>query len=462
MSIVIRPLGILALLFISIHSYAQTPGNSLHFDGTDDYVSTSLPTVFNDPANNDFTIEAWIKPTSGLFERVVFAQLNSSNFVSVSLATTNAVYFYVNNAVGMKSTNNLPSGVWSHIACVWNSGTSTQEIYINGIPEILLSGGTSSLGTDNLMTIGSKTDGSQAYQGDIDELRIWDYKRTACEILDAMVSEYDVAQPNLVAYYQFNEGTAGATNTGVTTLSDFTANYNGTLQNFALTGSTSNWLASGAVITALNVPGGASGTDTQSACDSYLWIDGNTYTASNTTATHTIVGGAVNGCDSIVTLNLTITTVDITTSLTDPSIMANATGVSYQWLYCDSAYAQISGETGQTYIASANGIYAVEITNGSCVDTSACVTVVSVGLEDHLTREHLLIYPNPATSKVKIDLGGLQNVQLAIYNINGQLIMSERNISSGQVELELNAAPGVYVVEICTEDVTRSFKLIKH
>ena len=46
------------------------------------------------------------------------------------------------------------------------------------------------------------------------------------------------------------------------------------------------------------------GTDTKTACDSYTWIDGNTYTTDNTTATHTITN--VAGCDSIVTLNLTV------------------------------------------------------------------------------------------------------------------------------------------------------------
>lgn len=49
------------------------------------------------------------------------------------------------------------------------------------------------------------------------------------------------------------------------------------------------------------------GTDMQTACGSLTWIDGNTYTSNNNTATHTIIGGATNGCDSIVTLDLTIT-----------------------------------------------------------------------------------------------------------------------------------------------------------
>ena len=56
----------------------------------------------------------------------------------------------------------------------------------------------------------------------------------------------------------------------------------------------------------LTINNNATGTDVQVACESYTWIDGMTYTASNNTAMFTIVGGEANGCDSIVTLDLTI------------------------------------------------------------------------------------------------------------------------------------------------------------
>ena len=56
----------------------------------------------------------------------------------------------------------------------------------------------------------------------------------------------------------------------------------------------------------LTISNSVSGTDTQVACGSYTWIDGNTYTTNNNTATFTILNGSVNGCDSIVTLDLTI------------------------------------------------------------------------------------------------------------------------------------------------------------
>ncbi len=48
------------------------------------------------------------------------------------------------------------------------------------------------------------------------------------------------------------------------------------------------------------------GIDVHTAANSYTWIDGNTYTESNNTATYTLQN--IDGCDSIVTLNLTIIT----------------------------------------------------------------------------------------------------------------------------------------------------------
>ena len=44
--------------------------------------------------------------------------------------------------------------------------------------------------------------------------------------------------------------------------------------------------------------------DSVVACDSYTWIDGNTYNTSNNTATFTSVNSI--GCDSVITLDLTI------------------------------------------------------------------------------------------------------------------------------------------------------------
>jgi len=99
------------------------------------------------------------------------------------------------------------------------------------------------------------------------------------------------------------------------------------------------------------------GTDVQSACGSYAWIDGNTYTSSNNTATHTLVGGLANGCDSIVTLDLTINNV---TTGTD---VQSACG-SYAWI------------DGNTYTSSNNTATHL-ITAGS---SNGCDSIVTLNL----------------------------------------------------------------------------------
>ena len=58
-------------------------------------------------------------------------------------------------------------------------------------------------------------------------------------------------------------------------------------------------------IVSLNLTiGSSSTTDIQIACDSLIWIDGITYTSTTTAPTFTLQSAA--GCDSIITLNLTI------------------------------------------------------------------------------------------------------------------------------------------------------------
>ncbi len=77
---------------------------------------------------------------------------------------------------------------------------------------------------------------------------------------------------------------------------------------------------------------GSTGTDMISSCAPITWIDGNVYSASNNTATFTIVGGAANGCDSIVTLDFTIITVGTPINVSATNITSFSADVNWDAL----------------------------------------------------------------------------------------------------------------------------------
>ena len=88
----------------------------------------------------------------------------------------------------------------------------------------------------------------------------------------------------------------------------------------------------------LTITNSNSGTDTQTACDTYTWIDGNTYTTSNNSATWILTNTA--GCDSTVTLDLTINnTPSFTISGTDPSVCNASDGsITISGLNANTSY----------------------------------------------------------------------------------------------------------------------------
>ena len=184
------------------------------------------------------------------------------------------------------------------------------------------------------------------------------------------------------------------------------------------------------------------GTATQTACGSYTWIDGNTYTSSNNTATHTLTNAA--GCDSVVTLNLTIIdTLTASVTVAGNTLTAQPAGDSYQWLDCDNNYSPIAGETNQSFTATANGSYAVEVTQNNCTDTSDCELITVVGLQENKKSE-LRLLPNPTTGIITIT--GAEGIA-TVYDIYGRLVISAKtnNLDISQ------AAMGIYFVRVVDE-----------
>ncbi|MBL4715684.1 MAG: T9SS type A sorting domain-containing protein, partial [Bacteroidia bacterium] len=199
--------------------------------------------------------------------------------------------------------------------------------------------------------------------------------------------------------------------------------------------------------------------ETITACDSISWIDGNTYSASNNIATHTVNNAA--GCDSVITLNLTIDTVDVSVTNTDPTLTASITGVLYQWLDCGNSYEVLIGEVSQNFTAIKNGDYAVEVTGNSCTDTSVCIAITNVGLERNPLFKNVFVFPNPNDGMVNIDLGNLKEISIKVYNVYGQLVYHRENINATIHQFELNEVSGIYLLEVSSQGEEQQYKLEK-
>lgn len=211
------------------------------------------------------------------------------------------------------------------------------------------------------------------------------------------------------------------------------------------------------VETTLNIYPLSSGTDTQSACESFVWIDGITYTESNSTATQLLT--STFGCDSLVTLDLTITTVDVSVTNTDPSLTATATPATYRWLNCDNGFAVIPAATSAVFTATANGNYAVEVTQNGCVDTSSCYTIATVGVTHDNPFAAFRFYPNPSNGKIYLDVGDLKNVSVTIRNIVGQSIFQQSQINE-TIQIDLQQPAGVYFITVKHQLYEQVYKLI--
>ncbi len=201
-------------------------------------------------------------------------------------------------------------------------------------------------------------------------------------------------------------------------------------------------------------------TITENACDSYVSPSGNHIWTTSGRYTDTLPNAA--GGDSIVTIDLTVNTVDASVTQDNNVLTANAENAVYQWLDCNNGYAILEGDTSQVFTAPADGHYAVSVTQGTCTDTSDCYTVSTTGIREDNANANIQLYPNPTKGNVTLKMTDVKNSVVSVYNIMGEKVFDMNDITTTEVALPVEALPaGIYFVKVRNDDHCRTIKLIK-
>ncbi|MFZ4548410.1 MAG: LamG-like jellyroll fold domain-containing protein, partial [Bacteroidales bacterium] len=178
-------------------------GKSLALDGANDYVEIADHSSLDFTTN--YTLEAWIKPQAFSFLGGIISKYQTSGANGFNLRLSGSSPYNGLDFDGMTTQNNiLSAGQWYHVAAVNNNGT--RALYVNG-EAIALNGTPGTIqANDNPLRIGVDYLVSGRYfNGEIDEVRIWNVARTEAQIREFMYQTLTGDKTGLVGYWQLNE-----------------------------------------------------------------------------------------------------------------------------------------------------------------------------------------------------------------------------------------------------------------
>lgn len=454
---------LLAIGFLlSSISYSQ---NALSFDGTDDEIDCGNNASVQ-ITSNQLTLEAWIKPdvwTANVWQGNIINKEQQGSGVDygymLRCGNNGSANFNIGDGGWNELTtaqNTLTLNTWQHLAATYDG--SYMRIYVNGAIVDSIARNITIGNASSKLFIGSNGTQPRFFSGLIDEVRIWDIARTKRDIQQTMNGEFCGSIPQgLVAYYRFNQGTAGGNNAGLTNLIDDIGVNNGTLLNFALSGNSSNWVAGSPI----SIGGNQITSFRDTVCQGETYNFGSQVLTGAGTYNDTLL--AANGCDSIIELQLDVLAVDTTVSTLIPgTLTALANNVSYQWYDCN-AQAIIPGETSDSYTPSdAGGSFAVIITQNGCSDTSSCYHFSGVGLNEFLDSE-IDLFPNPVKDILSLNLYYETGwIVFTLSDISGKTIFRDQKLNHQNINLDFSTLEsGIYLLHITTETKSGSFKIIR-
>ena len=181
--------------------------------------------------------------------------------------------------------------------------------------------------------------------------------------------------------------------------------------------------------------------------------------------TYTEVFPTVLGCDSTITLELSV--FEINTEITVSGWTISAEDLEeavYSWVDCYADYEPIIPiADGISFNAIENGSYAVIIEQYGCVDTSDCFIIYDADINENGLGANITIHPNPTKDIVHIVIDrNWDDFSIEIVDLAGRIVFKKSFYSTNNVNVDMGAfATGEYIISVKSGASINQFTIIK-
>jgi uncharacterized delta-60 repeat protein len=213
-----------------------------------------------------------------------------------------------------------------------------------------------------------------------------------------------------------------------------------------------------------NVCEGSSIILTGSGANSYSWNNGVTngvgFIPSIGITNYAVTGTeTTTGCSNTANIAINVTPLpNVSASDNGNGTISASNGNSYAWINCQTGDF-IAGETFQTYIPSSNGSYAAIVWVNGCSDTTNCIFISNIGVQE-IQSDEIQLFPNPTNNNVTIKMV-VSSAFVVITDIHGK-ILEDRFISNGEIISLSNYESGVYIFQLNTDKKSYTSRVVKN
>ena len=164
------------------------------------------------------------------------------------------------------------------------------------------------------------------------------------------------------------------------------------------------------------------------------------------------------GCDSVIDFSLTVVSIDTSIQKEGDVLRSNASGVTYEWLDCNSNKL-IIGANNQEYVPTYTSNFAVIFSKNGCKDTSKCIEALGVGIANFNTNAGVVLSPNPSNGIFSLSTNTNKLITASIYSLEGKLLKTFDVSNRPMYQFEFHKK-GVFILKVETDKNEHNLRLV--